>query len=120
LVRAQEEQKLLWRWVYGLNLVAARTQLAVRNGELREANEPNTWPAQSKWNELVSSSHSIFLRAAREAAGIDNDAFLDYVRGEHGPAFTEIAEELYEAALRQPSSPSQSALSEPVPGDLNR
>lgn len=92
----------LWRWCYSLALAGAKAQLALRNAEQREAGEENFWPAQQEWHEMVGSSHSIFLRSIREAAGVDNDAFLAFVRGERGAEFSAIAEALYEAAASQP------------------
>ncbi len=76
-----EDTRRLWRWAYALNIAAAVYALRLRNAELREAGEPNNWPAQSEWNELNGSSHMTFLRAARDLAGIDHTEFLPFVRG---------------------------------------
>jgi hypothetical protein len=107
LSEAETLNAKFWRWAYALNVAAAKAQLALRNAKLREADEPNTWPAQSEWNELVSSSHSIFLRAMREAAGIDHDDFLAYVRNERGERYAEIADEIYQHSASAPSGESQ-------------
>jgi hypothetical protein len=66
-----------FRWAYALLVALAKRNLADRNAT-REA--PNNWPCGMSWHELVGSSRSIFLRQAREEAGIPHQEFLDVVR----------------------------------------
>lgn len=102
LETAKRERAQFWRWAYALNLAAAKLALTLRNAELRENGESRNWPAQQEWSELGSTSHSVFLRQAREAACIDHDAFLAYVRG--ADELAEIADDLYEQALASSQS----------------
>lgn len=97
---ATAPELMFWRWAYGLNLVAAKQALELRKIEQRAAGEEKNWPGQQEWSDLVGTSHSVFLREARELAGIDHETFLAFARNQHGSAFAEIADELYDAALK--------------------
>jgi hypothetical protein len=90
-----QEMMDLWRWCYALNQAGAQLALALDNAENREAGTSNEWPAQQEWTELVSSSHSVFMHRVRDRAFVPHDAFLAYVRGEHGEDYAEIADEIY-------------------------
>jgi hypothetical protein len=73
-----DEKEKIFKWAYRLLLA-----LAVRN--LKDANEnredERAWPAGQEWHQLNGSSHGVFLRAAREEAGIlEHDEFLEYIR----------------------------------------
>lgn len=77
-----------------------RAVLALAKGLLADANRanvangtPDEWPAGQEWNDLVSTSHSIFLRQAREQAGIDDKWFAKMVQ-RHG----DLIEPIYEAS----------------------
>jgi len=64
-----------YRWAYRLLLA-----LAVRC--LHDAqNSNNEWPGEQEWFDLVGSSQAIFLKKAREEAGIMNHKeFLEPIR----------------------------------------
>ncbi len=74
-------EKELWKMLYKSQLALAKQLLKERNKELLEAGEPNTWPAQQEWCDMVGSSHAIFFRHARELADIDHDEYLHTLRG---------------------------------------
>lgn len=85
-----------FRWAYSLLLVLAKRHLADANASL---SEPNVWPAGQSWDELNGTSHSIFLRKAREEAGIPHDEFLEPVRsGDYD------IDDLYEQAAHRKSA----------------
>jgi hypothetical protein len=86
-----------FRWAYALLLELAKEELAKANAEVAGT---RNWPGGQQWNELVGSSHAVFLRKARERAGIPHDEFLAVVRGEE---YGEDAEKIYDAALRAPA-----------------
>lgn len=65
-----------FRWSYQLLLAFAKHLLARANAE----REGFDWPAGQEWNGLVGTSHSIFLRNARDAAGINHDEYLEGIR----------------------------------------
>jgi hypothetical protein len=71
----QEERN--FRWVYQLLLVLAKRCLADANATRENEND---WPSGQEWEDLNSSSHAIFLRQAREEAGIPHEEFLPLVR----------------------------------------
>jgi hypothetical protein len=73
-------EKELWSKLYSSQLALAKKLLEQRNKELRENGEPNTWPAQQEWCDMVGSSRAIFFRNARELAGIDHDSYLHILR----------------------------------------
>jgi hypothetical protein len=58
--------------------------LALARQKLAEANESRAndhdWPAGQTWSDLSNSSRSLFLKAAREEAGIPHDDFLAVIR----------------------------------------
>lgn len=83
---------------YKAILALAKLLLVRQNEEDKRAGREDEWPAQQAWSDMVSSSHSIFLRRARAEAGIDHQWFAEQVR-KHG----EVIEELYEAAARPAS-----------------
>ena len=66
-----------FRWAYQLLMALAKRCLAETNTSLEDKRE---WPAGQEWDELVGSSQSIFLRQARDEAGIDHDEFLAPLR----------------------------------------
>ena len=70
-----EEQ--YFRWAYVLLVELAKEELRKANGS-RE--RPNDWPAGQEWCDLAATSQSIFLRKARDRAGIDHDQFLEPIR----------------------------------------
>lgn len=71
------QRNLYFRWAYQFLLALAKRHLAQMNAE-RE--DPKNWPAGQEWYECNSSSHSIFLRAARAEADVPDDEFLEVVR----------------------------------------
>lgn len=97
--RALDAETRNFHWAYSL-LVA----LAVRC--LEDANrtaEPGEWPNGMEWGDLNGSSRGVFLRLAREEAGIDHDEFLAYVRAGMGDEVQDIYERKHTAA-RAPAS----------------
>ena len=87
-------EKELWEQLYKSQLALAKQLLKERNKELLENGEPNTWPAQQEWCDMVGSSHAIFFRNARELAGIDHDSYLHTLRNNIDAL--EIAEKILE------------------------
>lgn len=73
----EAENERFFRWAYALLVELAVVELERMNSE-RTAE--NNWPAGQEWDDINGSSRSIFLRMAREKAGIDNDEFLAVVR----------------------------------------
>lgn len=73
----EAKNKRFFRWAYALLVELAVVELERMNSE-RTAE--NNWPAGQEWDDINGSSRSIFLRMAREKAGIDNDEFLAVVR----------------------------------------
>ncbi len=54
------------------------------------------WPAGQEWDQLAGSSKDIFMRRARKALLIDNDAFLSVLRNwPYSDRAMERTEELY-------------------------
>lgn len=97
LAEARKTATQYFRWAYQLLLALAKRRLADANAENEAKGEPNNWPAGQEWHEMVGSSHSIFLRGARNEAGIPEDAFMAVIRS------LEIdVDDLYVAALRTP------------------
>ena len=68
-----------YRWAYALNVALAKRELEILN---MTRDNPNDWPAGQEWDDLAGSSKSIFLKKARNRAGIDHDEFLTPVRSE--------------------------------------
>lgn len=66
-----------FRWAYQLLLALAKRRLADANVNLES---PGDWPGGQEWHEMVGSSHSIFLHAARDEAGIPHEEFLEFIR----------------------------------------
>lgn len=87
-----------WKWAYALNVAAAKLALRARRAEQRLAGETHLWPGEQDWNNLVSTSHAVFLREARELAGINHDEFLAVVRGTD--TFAWAADAIYMAAAQ--------------------
>lgn len=87
---AKKDAERNFRWSYQLLLAFAMELLRRANQNLES---PNDWPAGQKWHEMVGSSHAIFLRMAREAAGVSNDEYLAIVRSAEY-----FIDDLYEAA----------------------
>lgn len=86
-----------FRWAYQLLLALAKRKLAEANTNLAD---PNEWPAGQQWHEMNGTSHSIFLRQAREEAGLPHEAFLALIRaGEYD------VDDLYEQAATTPPPP---------------
>lgn len=81
-----------FRWAYQLLLALAKRRLAEANAAREDDND---WPAGQEWHEMVGSSHSIFLRGAREEAGIPEDAFIRVIRSSECDV-----DDLYEAAAK--------------------
>lgn len=77
LQAARQAERRNFNWAYALLLRLAVRQLADANA--KRENERD-WPAGQYWDELNSTSHSIFLHRARDEAGIPHDAFLDPIR----------------------------------------
>lgn len=96
-VELREQAHRYFRWAYALLIALAKTELAKDNLTCGK-----NWPAGQQWDELVGTSHSIYLRRAREIAGIPHDEFLATVRGEE---YGEDAEAVYDAALLAAASP---------------
>lgn len=65
-----ERERLYFRWAYALNIELAKCILAERNAVA----EPGCWPAGQSWSDLGASSREIFLRLARERAGVNAEA----------------------------------------------
>lgn len=80
-----------FRWAYQLLLALARRRLEDANKDCGDS-----WPAGQEWHEMVGSSHSIFLRGAREEAGIPDDAFMGLIR-----SLEYDVDDLYQAALER-------------------
>lgn len=72
-----EKELRNFRWAYKLLLALAKRCLADANANREHERD---WPAGQQWNELVGSSHAVFLRSAREEAGIPHDKFLEGIR----------------------------------------
>lgn len=91
-----------FRWAYQLLLALAKRRLADSNANLEF---PDDWPGGQEWHEMVGSSHSIFLNAARDEAGIPHEEFLELIRNG-----TYDVEDLYDTACAQPelTTPEQS------------
>ena len=75
-----ETEKQLFGWLWKSQLELAKKLLKERNDELLAADEENTWPAQQEWDDMLGSSHAIFLRAARDLSGIPHDIYLKIIR----------------------------------------
>lgn len=71
----RERLVLYFRWAYALNTELAKCILAEKNASA----DPGCWPAGQLWSDLGSSSREIFLRLARERAGVDATAMRDVV-----------------------------------------
>lgn len=72
-----EKEEKYFRWAYSLQTELAKKLLAETNASLIA---PNDWPAGQEWEDLNGSSRSIFLRQARDLAGIDHTEFLEPIR----------------------------------------
>jgi hypothetical protein len=66
-----------FRWAYAAILALAKRNLADANEKVKGT---RNWPGGQEWHELCGSSHAVFLRAAREEAGIPHAEFLEGVR----------------------------------------
>lgn len=66
-----------FRWAYRLLIALAKRCLADAN---RDRDHPSDWPVGQDWSELGATSRSVFLRKAREEAGISHDEFLGPIR----------------------------------------
>lgn len=75
-----ETEKQLFKWLWKSQLELAKKLLKEMNEELLTAGEPDTWPAQQEWDDMVGSSHAIFLREARDISGIPHDIYLKLIR----------------------------------------
>jgi len=64
-------------WLYRTLIIRAKRILAEDNAKLEN---PRDWPCGQAWEQLVSTSKSIFMHKAREEAGIPHDEFLKVVR----------------------------------------
>lgn len=84
-----------FRWAYQLLLALAKRRLADANADRESEND---WPAGQRWHEMVGTSHSIFLRGAREEAGIPEEAFMGIIR-----SLECDVDDLYEAAAKEGS-----------------
>ena len=82
--------------LYRLQTAFAKHLLAEANRENSENGDPDQWPAQQSWNDLVGSSHSIFLRKAREEAGIDDVWYKKKLE-----LYSEYVAEIYEEAAKR-------------------
>lgn len=76
---------MLLNAVERLQTALAKRLLVERNKENADRGDPNEWPAQQEWDDLVGSSHAIFWQAARAEAGI-----------EATPAFRTFLDSLYQ------------------------
>lgn len=65
-----------FRWAYAALIELAKVCLE----EARDPEDPHEWPGTQPWDELSSTSQAIFLRAARDKAGIPHEAFLEGIR----------------------------------------
>jgi len=68
--RAEAECEKHFRWAYRLLIALAK----------RCQQDEDSMHAGQEWSGLVGSSHAMYLRRAREEAGIDHDEFLRVVR----------------------------------------
>jgi len=64
-------------WIYRCLIRRAKEILAEDNAKLED---PGDWPCGQAWEQLVSTSKSIFMHRARDEAGIPHDEFLAIVR----------------------------------------
>lgn len=92
-----------FRWAYQLLIALAKRRLADANAT-RESKDD--WPAGQEWHEMVGTSHSIFLRGAREEAGIPEEAFMGVIR-----SLECDVDDLYENAAVTPSPTTPASLS---------
>lgn len=74
-----------FRWAY-----AAVASLAVKLLEDDNKTCGENWPAGQSWQSLGGSSKAVYLRQARELAGIPHDQFLAVVR-----AHESLIEDIY-------------------------
>lgn len=73
----EEAARTYFRWAYAALAELAKDELAKTN---RALEDPQFWPCGMSWDQLVGSSQSIFLRKARDRAGIDHAEFLAPIR----------------------------------------
>lgn len=64
------EARRNFRWSYQLLLALARRVLKDHQ------NNKGEWPGDMTWQQLVPSSREVFLRLAREEAGVPHDTYL--------------------------------------------
>lgn len=58
---------------YRALLALAKRKLADAKAENKRRGESDCWPKDMEWSDMVGSSHSIFMRQAREEAGVDHE-----------------------------------------------
>lgn len=58
----------------------AKRNLADENSKLKKDGNLDCWPAGMKWNQMVGTSHSIFLDRARNEADIGDFIYKDIIR----------------------------------------
>jgi uncharacterized membrane protein len=72
-LRAQLEK--YYRWMYAAIICLAKWNLSGANLSCGE-----DWPAGQSWKQLNNTSRAIFVRRARQEAGIPDDEFLEPIR----------------------------------------
>jgi hypothetical protein len=67
---SEEESELYFQWAYRLLIALAK----------RCQQDEGTMHRGQEWSGLVGTSHSMYLKRARQEAGIPEEEFLDVVR----------------------------------------
>lgn len=75
-----DREKWLWRMLYKSQVALAKRVLSDMN-DTDDAKD-GCWPCGMGWHQCNGSSHAIFFRKAREAAGIDHGAYLELLHGD--------------------------------------
>lgn len=75
-----ETEKQLWGWLWKSQLELAKKLLKETNENLVKEGREGDWPAMQEWDDMVGSSHAIFLRSARELSCIPHEPYLQILR----------------------------------------
>ena len=75
-----ETEKKLWEWLWKSQQELAKRLLKDTNDALVKEGREGDWPAMQEWDDMVGSSHAIFLRSARELIGIPHEPYLHILR----------------------------------------
>lgn len=73
-----ENERRYFRWAYAAIVALAKRHLRDMNDTRQHEKD---WPAGQQWEDLGGSSKAIFMRKARDEAGIPDGEFLAVVRG---------------------------------------